>query len=144
LIQEYDLVDWFHNSGPANKQGIRGFLRRLQQWLGPKRNPAGYALPSRAPEPQQDQHFPKTGGSSMQRTLNGISDIRRFFHRNERPMFFISATNFNLLGIDEWVRNFHYISYVDCYDGAHPNVFVPTEITHPEFESIEDINNYLL
>jgi hypothetical protein len=80
----------------------------------------------------------------MKRQLTGISDIRRFFHRNERPIFFISATNFNLLGIDEWVRNFHYICYVDCYDGAHPNVFVPTEIAHPEFESIEDINNYLL
>ena len=80
----------------------------------------------------------------MHRTLKGISDVRRFFHRNERPIFFISATNFNLLGIDEWVRNFRYISYVDCFDGAHPNVFVPSEITHPEFESIEDINNYLL
>ena len=80
----------------------------------------------------------------MKRKLTGISDIRRFFHRNDRPIFFISATNFNLLGIDEWVKNFHYISYVDCYDGAHPNVFVPSEIAHPEFESIEDINNYLL
>ena len=37
-----------------------------------------------------------------------------------------------------------YICYIDCYDGQHPNVFVPSEIPHPEFESIEDINNYLL
>ena len=76
--------------------------------------------------------------------LKGVSDIRRFFYKNEVPIYFISATNFNLLGIDEWVKNFHYITYVDCYDGAHPNVFVPAEIAHPEFESIEDINNYLL
>ncbi len=76
--------------------------------------------------------------------LNNISDIRRFFHRNERPIFFISATNFNLLGIDEWCRNFKYISYIDCFDGRHPNVFVPSEKEHPEFESIEDINAYLL
>jgi len=40
--------------------------------------------------------------------LSGMSDIRRFFHRNETPIYFISATNFNLLGIDEWVRNFKY------------------------------------
>ncbi len=78
------------------------------------------------------------------KALNGISDIRRYFHRNERPIFFISATNFNLLGMDEWVRNFHYISYIDCYDGRHPNVFVPPHGATPEFESIEDINNYLL
>ncbi len=76
--------------------------------------------------------------------LKGISDIRRYFHRNEAPIFFISATNFNLLGMDEWCRNFKFINYLDCYDGRHPNTFVPTEIPHPEFESIEDINNYLL
>jgi len=76
--------------------------------------------------------------------LDNISDIRRHFHRDERPIFFISATNFNLLGIDEWCRNFKYITYIDCFDGRHPNVFVPTEVEHPEFESIEDINAYLL
>ncbi|MDX1604895.1 MAG: biotin carboxylase [Candidatus Competibacterales bacterium] len=80
----------------------------------------------------------------MTKPLKGISDIRRHFHRNERPMFFISATNFNLLGMDEWVRGFKYVSYIDSYDGRHPNLFVPDEIPHPEFESIEDINNYLL
>lgn len=76
--------------------------------------------------------------------LRNISEIRRFFHRNETPIYFISATNFNLLGISEWVSNFRYINYIDCYDGRHPNVFVPTEMPHREFEGIEDINNYLL
>ena len=76
--------------------------------------------------------------------LANISEIRRFFHRNEQPIYFISATNFNLLGLDEWVRNFKYISYLDCYDGRHPNVFSPSELPHEEFQSIEDINNYLL
>ncbi len=76
--------------------------------------------------------------------LKNISEVRRYFHRNEDPIFFISATNFNLLGIDEWCRNFKYINYIDCFDGRHPNVFVPTEQEHPEFESIEDINAYLL
>jgi len=76
--------------------------------------------------------------------LTSISDIRRFFHRNEDPIYFISATNFNLLGISEWVKNFRYINYLDCFDGKHPNVFVPGEAPHREFESIEDIVNYLL
>ncbi|MHA1528312.1 MAG: biotin carboxylase [Alphaproteobacteria bacterium] len=78
------------------------------------------------------------------KTLNNISEIRRYFHRNETPIYFISATNFNLLGLDEWVKNFKYINYLDCYDGRHPNVFVPSEESHSEFQSIEDINNYLL
>jgi biotin carboxylase len=76
--------------------------------------------------------------------LKNMSEIRRYFHRNEDPIYFISATNFNLLGIDEWCKNFKYICYLDCYDGRHPNVFCPSEQPHAEFQSIEDINNYLL
>ncbi len=41
-------------------------------------------------------------------------------------------------------KNFKYICYIDCYDGRHPNVFCPSEQPHAEFQSIEDINNYLL
>lgn len=76
--------------------------------------------------------------------LKGISDIRRFFYRNTEPVYFISATPFNLLGMDEWVRGFTFINAIDCFDGQHPNVFVPTEIPHEPWTSIEDINNYLL
>lgn len=79
------------------------------------------------------------------KTLNGIPDIRRFFYRNETPIYFISATNFNLLGADEWIRGFKFICYIECFDGKHPNVFSPKEeLPHEEFQSIEEINNYLL
>ncbi len=81
---------------------------------------------------------------AKKRKLEGISDIRRFFFRNTEPVYFISATPFNLLGMDEWVRNFTYINAIDCFDGQHPNVYVPREIEHEPFTSIEDINNYLL
>jgi carbamoylphosphate synthase large subunit len=76
--------------------------------------------------------------------LKGISEIRSFFRENKTPIYFISATNFNLLGMDEWIGNFKYISYIDCFEGQHPNLFSPSEIPHEEFQSIEDINNYLL
>lgn len=78
------------------------------------------------------------------KVLKNISEIRRYFHTNKDPIYFVSATNFNLLGLDEWVMNFTYICYMDCFDGRHPNVFVPSEMPHEEFQSIEDINNYLL
>ncbi|QGX38696.1 biotin carboxylase [Permianibacter aggregans] len=81
---------------------------------------------------------------ATRKKLKNISEIRRYFHRNEQPIYFVSATNFNLLGIDEWVKNFKYICYIDCYDGRHPNTFCPSEQPHEEFQSIEDINNYLL
>ncbi len=77
-------------------------------------------------------------------TLKSISDIRRYFHNNKEPVYFISATNFNLLGIGDWVGNFRHINYINCFDGKQKNVFVPKEKFPRDFESIEDINNYLL
>ena len=77
--------------------------------------------------------------------LDGVPDIRRYFYKNEVPLYFISATNFNLLGADEWIKGFKFICHIECFDGQHPNVFSPKEeIPHDEFTSIEDINNYLL
>ena len=87
----------------------------------------------------------KTSRQKSANVLKGISDIRRYFYRNETPIYFISATNFNLLGADEWIKGFKYICYIECFDGLHPNVFSPKEeLPHEEFQSIEDINNYLL
>jgi len=83
-------------------------------------------------------------GNDTATKLRGISDLRRFFYRNTEPVYFISATPFNLLGMDEWVRGFTFINAIDCFDGQHPNVFVPPEIEHEPWTSIEDINNYLL
>ena len=80
----------------------------------------------------------------MSNKVQNVSDLKLMFHRNERPIYFISATNFNLAGIDERVQHFKFINYIDCFDGRHPNVFVPREAPHGEFESIEDITNYLL
>jgi len=78
------------------------------------------------------------------RHLNGIPEIRTFFRTNEQPIYFIGPTAFNLLGIDRWVRNFQYVVYYDSWDGGHPRVFAPVNRPYVEFESSEQINNYLL
>ncbi|NKM23117.1 biotin carboxylase [Rhizobium laguerreae] len=76
--------------------------------------------------------------------IRNIAELRLAMRRNKRPIYFISATNFNLMGIDEWVGNFTSICYIDCYDGRHPNVFVPAKTPGFKPKSIEDINNHLL
>ncbi len=96
--------------------------------------PAVYAPPVRA----------FAGGSLPRAPLRGMSEIRRFFRTNETPIWFVSATPFNLLGIDRWVRKFSYLNYYDSFDGAHPNIFVPSTVAPPTFSSIEEICNYLL
>ena len=82
--------------------------------------------------------------SDVGRPLRTISEIRSFFRTNTRPIFFVGPTAFNLLGIDRWVRNFSYLVYYDSWDGAHPRVFTPKNKPFVEFESSEQINNYLL
>ena len=77
-------------------------------------------------------------------TLRGMSEIRGFFRTNQTPIYFVSPTAFNLLGIDRWVRSFFYVNYFDSFEGTHPQVFVPTHRPHQEFGSIEEICNHLL
>jgi hypothetical protein len=72
-----------------------------------------------------------------------MAEIRQFFRTNETPIYFISPTAFNLLGIDRWVRNFFYVTSFDSFEGGHPRVVVPTDRTHREFTSIEDVYNEL-
>ena len=83
-------------------------------------------------------------GAMPETTLRGISEIRAFFRTNQTPIYFVSPTAFNLLGIDRFVRDFHYVNWFDSFDGTHPRVFVPRERPYREFESMEDICNYLL
>jgi D-alanine-D-alanine ligase-like ATP-grasp enzyme len=83
-------------------------------------------------------------GDSSRRPLRNMSEVRHFFRTNEVPIYFVGATPFNLLGLDRWVRNFSYVTYYDGWDGAHPRVFTPKHKPYIEFESGEEINNWLL
>lgn len=78
------------------------------------------------------------------RRLRNIPEIRTFFRTNETPIVFVGPTAFNLLGLDRWARNFSYVAYYDSWEGAHPRVFSPRHDQYVEFQSAEEINNYLL
>lgn len=93
---------------------------------------AGVIAPAGGPEPEP------------RRLLNGISDVRAFFHTNAVPLYFISPTPFNLLGVDRWVRNFFYLTYFDSFEGAHSRVFVPRRRDRIDFGSMGDVCNHLL
>ena len=76
--------------------------------------------------------------------LRGVSAIRAFFRRNRTPIYFVSPTSFNLLGVDRWVSNFTYVNYYDSFGGTHPRVFVPESRGDDDFSSMEEMNNHLL
>src|SRR5947207_14103024 len=77
-------------------------------------------------------------------TLRGIPEIRRFFRTQTTPVYFVSATAFNLLGMDRWVRALHYVNYYDSLDGHHPRVFVPLDSPDRTLDTIEESCNHLL
>lgn len=83
----------------------------------------------------------KTGA---EHALRNMSEIRHHFRTSTQPVYFVGATAFNLLGLDRWVRGFSYITYYDAWNGAHPRVFSPARKPYIEFESGEEINNWLL
>jgi hypothetical protein len=104
------------------------------------------AQPAAAVEVSVAMDAPSAAPAPTRRTrpVRGMSEIRHFLRTNDVPVYFVGATPFNLLGLDRWVRDFHYITYYDGWDGAHPRVFTPQDKPHVEFESGEEINNWLL
>ena len=116
------------------------------------------AAPAPAPKPaaekkslarrKRPRKAPATGPVTIGRSgftkLKNISEIRHYLRTSDTPVFFVGATAFNLLGLDRWVRGFSYISYYDSWDGTHPRVFSPKDKPYVEFESGEQINNWLL
>lgn len=77
-------------------------------------------------------------------TLRSIEDIKNYFSTRDRSCYFISASNFNMMGMHEWVRGWQNINLLDCFDGTHPQVRVVQDDHTRCFEGIEDVNHYLV
>ena len=76
--------------------------------------------------------------------LRSLSDVYAFFRQNQIPIYFLSPTPYNILGLGRWINKFEYINFFDSFDGTHPKALVPREHGPHEFRSIEDVNNHLL
>ncbi len=77
-------------------------------------------------------------------TLHSIEDIKNHFQHDDTVYYFISATNFNLMAISDWVRNWYNVNFIDCYDGQNTSVVLPEYSETPVFKDIESINQFLL
>ena len=76
--------------------------------------------------------------------LKGLTEIYRYLRRNETPIYVVTPTPFSLLGLDQWIGGLEFVNYFDIFDGAHPRVFVPDRDGPQEFNSMEDVANYLI
>lgn len=76
--------------------------------------------------------------------LRGIAEVRVFLRTNTTPVFVVSPTPFNLLGLDRWVHDLYFLAWHDPFDGAHPRVFAPSHVGWQAFRSIDEINRAVL
>ncbi|NND92209.1 MAG: biotin carboxylase [Granulosicoccus sp.] len=86
-------------------------------------------------------HEPTRNG---RRKLQGLSEIFTFLRKNQKPIYVVTPTPFSLLGLEQWVGGVEFINYFDIFDGHHPRSFVPTPMAHEDFQSMEDVANYLV
>jgi hypothetical protein len=76
-------------------------------------------------------------------TITSIEQMRHFFQESRRPIYYFGNATHHLLGMDAWVGDFTFVCRVDCFDGHHPNLFVPRKVGHDDVPE-EDVVERLL
>ena len=80
----------------------------------------------------------------MTHAITSLSELAGYWKANTTPIYFISPTHFNLMGMEHWVGGWTHVNFLDTCDGHHPNILVPARTESPVFESMEALNAYLL
>jgi len=80
----------------------------------------------------------------MTKTISTIEQAQTYFQQQNNSFYFVSASNFNLMSIHNWVNNWFNVNIIDCYHGNNDSVLLPDYASIPLFESIEQINEFLL
>jgi biotin carboxylase len=98
------------------------------------------------PQAAADVRTPATGSAepAQRPVLRSLSEIYQYFRKNTTPIYFVSPTPYNLLGLEQWVGAFHYVTYFDSFDGSLLHSFSPMAQGPRDFESFESVNTYLL
>jgi hypothetical protein len=81
---------------------------------------------------------------SPKTSLHSAKDIFDFFRENQRPLFYISTSTYNILGSDDWIGNLRFINSIDSFAGQHPRIFAAVSEPGLVPPTIEAANNFLL
>jgi D-alanine-D-alanine ligase-like ATP-grasp enzyme len=77
-------------------------------------------------------------------TLTTLAEVQEHLRTSPQPVFYLSRTATNLVGVDRWVGGFHFITLSDSWDGAHPRSFAPSDVPSIEPRGNVNIANWLL
>lgn len=76
--------------------------------------------------------------------LTDYESIKNYFKASNQHYLFVSPTGFNVLGMDNWVRNWKNINLIDVFDGEAESVILPEASQFPVFDSVEEVNEFLI
>lgn len=87
---------------------------------------------------------PLKGASNSNTVVSSLEQLKAFFIDNRVPYYFISATNFNVLNLEQWIGRWQSVCLADCFDGANDSITVLANPNRQVFNSIEELNRYLI
>ena len=76
--------------------------------------------------------------------LTTLDEIKEFIKEDKTVYYFVSASNFNLMMMSDWVDNWFNVNFIDSYNQKNSSVILPEYDGNPVFQNIEDINHFLL
>lgn len=76
--------------------------------------------------------------------LHSREDAVELLRSSRQPVFYISRTATNLLGVERFVPGLQFITLVDSWDGTHPSVFVPPRLPRVPPGGNVQVVNWLL
>lgn len=85
-----------------------------------------------------------TAAQPPRATLRTLDEIKTYLAESPQPIFYISRSATNLLGVDRVVGGFRYVTLSDSWDGAHPHAFAPTNVPKLEPRGNLNVVNWLL
>lgn len=85
-----------------------------------------------------------TSASQAAPVLRTLDDIKAYLKDSPQPVFYVSRSATNLLGVDRVASGFHYVTLSDSWDGKHPRAFAPTNVPKIEPRGNIAVSNWLL
>ena len=76
--------------------------------------------------------------------LTSLDQIKAHLRESPQPIFYLSRSATNLVGLDRWVGGFHAITLSDSWDGNHARSFTPGNIPSIEPRGNINVANWLL
>lgn len=85
-----------------------------------------------------------TAAQRPKATLRTLAEIKSYLAESPQPIFYLSRSATNLLGVDRAVTGFRYITLSDSWDGANPRCFSPSDVPKLEPRGNVNVVNWLL